>query len=733
MGSGIRVGKPRQASALIKKAISYQSRQLFTNISVGALCPFILVFLAGFGGSLIIKAIQSSTPIKEYVYCSNQPAMNEINIPYWNLKDQRLPKSSAQEFKGATLDEVIHANFAYVTGLLGLSGPPGALAASYTRPCVRWFGENYPKSALYERDPGESGSAVRDASYLAQPLGGWLNALNQGNGTLVDAFSVNLFQGSQLKAAAIVGYDNELYRNLIGSKPKQNPLPPIIIGQTSSPLDFPPTSNSTGLLEAIPTRLFSCLGFNAVAGGPSLLALQPTPWYNVSKATSDELDDTISAQLQNVIIGLAKIPKDKILSNSPEDFNKVFLEVAAILENLPHGAVYFRTIDHSEKKYSVDFHIGTDVRIKAASNFPPPGPRILFQQTQLSNAILKQSNSRFSSAQITQGFRILPQVTSSKFFLPFGSLIGGILYPFGVSFLLPIFVIILVQEKEARILVMMTINGMRPGAYYLSHYITFLLLFTLSSAVFLTTGFLTGLTLFTQTEISALLLLFFVWGNNQVALSFFFATLFDRSRIALISVFLMVLCSVIVNNAIDQLYMTGRAPSLMFLWPFFGFFRALSLANQASFDPSKFPIKLSDLFGTGEIAVAFFFQILTIFLYLGIAGYLNAVFPSEFGIQRPWYFPVTWFYSLFGKFDGETFQRAEIEDVEIQFEDDDVRAERERVLASDFNPQEYPLVIKNMRKAFAGFGGQNPKLAVKDVTFAVEKGIVFGLLGPNVM
>jgi hypothetical protein len=34
-------------------------------------------------------------------------------------------------------------------------------------------------------------------------------------------------------------------------------------------------------------------------------------------------------------------------------------------------------------------------------------------------------------------------------------MVGRILYPFGVSFLLPIFVITLVKEKEDRILVMM--------------------------------------------------------------------------------------------------------------------------------------------------------------------------------------------------------------------------------------------------------------------------------------
>jgi hypothetical protein len=49
----------------------------------------------------------------------------------------------------------------------------------------------------------------------------------------------------------------------------------------------------------------------------------------------------------------------------------------------------------------------------------------------------------------------MPQLFTTKADLPIASFVGRILYPFGVSFLLPIFVITLVKEKEDRILVMM--------------------------------------------------------------------------------------------------------------------------------------------------------------------------------------------------------------------------------------------------------------------------------------
>ena len=60
-----------------------------------------------------------------------------------------------------------------------------------------------------------------------------------------------------------------------------------------------------------------------------------------------------------------------------------------------------------------------------------------------------------NSTKITHGFRGMPQLFTTKADIPIASMVGRILYPFGVSFLLPIFVITLVKEKEDRILVMM--------------------------------------------------------------------------------------------------------------------------------------------------------------------------------------------------------------------------------------------------------------------------------------
>jgi ABC-type glutathione transport system ATPase component len=43
----------------------------------------------------------------------------------------------------------------------------------------------------------------------------------------------------------------------------------------------------------------------------------------------------------------------------------------------------------------------------------------------------------------------------------------------------------------------------------------------------------------------------------------------------------------------------------------------------------------------------------------------------------------------------------------------------------------YPLVVKDMRKVYPGYGGRKPKIANKSISLKVNRGEIFGLLGPN--
>jgi ABC-type multidrug transport system fused ATPase/permease subunit len=260
--------------------------------------------------------------------------------------------------------------------------------------------------------------------------------------------------------------------------------------------------------------------------------------------------------------------------------------------------------------------------------------------------------------------------------------------------------------------------------------------------IFLVSGGVARLTLFTLTDRAVLTILFLLWGNNQISLAFFFSTLFNKSRFALVIVFLIVLCSVIISLVIDQLFLGSQAPAGYFVWPPFAFYRALGLINRASYTEGVRPYDLGMLRNGDEVFTIVLFLLFEIPVFLFLAFYLEAVFPTEFGVRKSWHFPVTDLIRAYQRYQsrklhGESKSEAElaigiqIDESETKFEDADVKAERARVTDASFAHDKYPLVMKNMRKVYAGRGGQGPKLAVKDVSFAVEKGITFGLLGPN--
>ncbi|KAI8909841.1 hypothetical protein EDD86DRAFT_190603 [Gorgonomyces haynaldii] len=716
-------GPSRQGAALTMKALSYQKRQTFNNVCCIALCPLFMVLIAAGLGGLIEGLILRANPVTEYLYCSSKPTFNEVNVPIWDTSDltvyQTTPKS---QVPGASNDKVYDVNWALIRGVLSTNGPPGAASSSYKRPCSFWYADDYPYSEPYDRDPLQRGDKIRDAMFVAEPIGGWLSVIASQNKSRIDATGINIFNVNQQRAWLHVGFANGV-DSLLGNKSFANPFLASLL-TNSSANNFVNGTRSNGLLNTIGTRYYA----DIVLTGPYnaiVRSVQPFPWYNVSTGTNvaNDLDDKIAIAINSALLEIAKLDKTALLGSNVTARTLFYLQVNQLLTAVPYGGIYFSTINHSQRKYSWNFHVGVDKRLTASTNFPAAGPRLLLQQTLLDNAILRMSNpSTLGDSSITHGFRIMPQLGSNAISIPFGSIIGSILYPFGVSFLLPIFAIILVQEKEQRILMMMKMNGMKSWSYYISHYLTF----------------------FTLTDNGVLILLFFIWGHNQISLAFFLATFFNRSRLALITVFLLVLCSVIISLVTADLFDGKTAPEGYLIWPPFAFYRALSLINTASFSATVAPYRMSDLKPGDEVNTCIAYMAVEIFIYLFITYYLDAVFPSEFGVRKPWHFPVSEPYHYMLKrqrikanggvdplSEAEMAKKVTVDEKETQFEDADVKAERARLTADGFDSAPYPLVMKNMRKVYAGRGGAGPKLAVKDVTLAIEKNTVFGLLGPN--
>ncbi|KAL2912237.1 hypothetical protein HK105_208305 [Polyrhizophydium stewartii] len=743
----IPVGKSRQITALAFKAVSFQKRQMFTNICcirwVGSLCdanvlfvvftkpsslcPIFMISIAAGLGALITSLINQSISNTETIRCSNYDAMTSLRIPNWNSTQDIPQVARSPNWADATLPTLYATNYDIISSL-SLSGPPGAASAFFQRPCVFWYGEKYPTSAIYERASGASDVYVRDATYTAEPLGGWIGALLTGlQAGTVNTRTLQLFIGLQQRSWAVYSAADSATLAALGtlSKPNNISVQTLLAQSSSPPFTTVSSGSNIGLFGTIPKRYWYDLNSisSASAGSSSTIGVQPVPWYEYSSGSDDDLDTYIGTALNSVIAEIAKVDKSALIgggSRGSAAATELLIKIGKLLYAMPHGGIYFNKIDHTNRQYSWNYHFGTDTRLSGSSSFPAAGVRLLLQQTQLDNAILRNSNpATLGSASITQGLRIFPRVVSAGFNFPFGGLIGGILYPFGVSFLLPVFVVTLVQEKEYRVLVMMQMNGMKSIWYYASHYVTFYVLFAISSALFLIAGYVGGLTLFTLTQPGVYIVLFFLW----------------------VTAFLVVLLSVLISLTVDSIFTNGTTPAAYYIWPPFAFYRGLTVMNKASYTATLRPYRLSDLRLGDEVGNAVVAMSISIAVYGLITAYLAAIVPSEYGTPRPWHFPVTGLISAYRRWsslrsggpknsEADLALSIQIDPEETKFEDADVKAERQRVLERKFDSSS-PLILSHMRKVYAGRGGAGPKLAVKDVTFAVEEGVVFGLLGPN--
>jgi hypothetical protein len=86
-----------------------------------------MCLLSGALGILITSLLTRSADQNDYLFCSNLKAMNSANIPYFNVLDNIALLPTTNRVGGSIL---YHLNWAFVTGVISLSGPPGAATAS---------------------------------------------------------------------------------------------------------------------------------------------------------------------------------------------------------------------------------------------------------------------------------------------------------------------------------------------------------------------------------------------------------------------------------------------------------------------------------------------------------------------------------------------------------------------------------------------------------------------------
>ncbi|OMJ19519.1 ABC transporter A family member 9 [Smittium culicis] len=735
-GSNTNQRKSYQLRALARSKLSYQKRQYKVNICCVAICPLMMVAIGGIIGILIKNLVAKSFPKTDFLMCSNQNASDAFNLPLSRNNINLLPTVDPSTIPHSSSSKTYYATNFYLLPftISDSTGQSRPYTLADTQPsCVWAYDKNYNFSNPYLVNPNVSLSARLDATNKPDPLGGWLNT------NFMRANPLRLLLNQQIPWMIVKDpSSNAGFRNKI------NPI-------TMTPSDFSPSSlisgsaiqdflssNSTksiisnnqgsGFLNQANTNFF--LNINP-SNSSATYSFLPVPWFQQSASSTSspaDLDDELATYIRATLKGFESIDPSVFNAKSgnasdSDSLNALlyyFGNTSSISSQMPWGALYFNNADSASRNWDYILQVGENLQISNAGNVPSIIERMFTQQTILGNSFLRDSLKK-TEASIVHLLRAMPQVFVYEFTIPIGSLIGSSLYPFGVSFLISIFVLILVKEKEERILVMMQMNGLKYSYYYISHYIHFFILTVWSSIFFLIGGKAFKLEMFTKTSLALLIILLLIWGNVIISISFFLSSLFKRSRSSQVLVYLIVLWGVIIDSTISFIY-TSSPPLAYLIWPPFAMYRAMSRLNAAAISTERAGYTLSDVKPGDDVFNFIIALVIGWAVYLLLAIYLNLTLAGEFGIRRPWHFIFT---DLFKKQAEIPRELESYDESELEFEDIDVKAERNRTLQNQF-PQDNPLVLRRVRKVYP-----SGKIAVKDVTLSIEKGTIFGLLGPN--
>lgn len=178
--------------------------------------------------------------------------------------------------------------------------------------------------------------------------------------------------------------------------------------------------------------------------------------------------------------------------------------------------------------------------------------------------------------------------------------------------------------------------------YYISTYVTFYINYCISSSLFLITGYIFNLDLFRKTAIGILILVLLLWGHVQICLAFVFNAIFRSSSIATVSVFILTVCGVVTSFILSQIFISVSSfPVVLYMWPPFLFYRVLDLLNRHATSTLLRPYTFKMLTDGNVIQVALIILAVEVVVLLLLAIYLTQILPSEYGLQRPWHFPVT--------------------------------------------------------------------------------------------
>ncbi|KAF7065284.1 hypothetical protein CFC21_071403 [Triticum aestivum] len=332
----------------------------------------------------------------------------------------------------------------------------------------------------------------------------------------------------------------------------------------------------------------------------------------------------------------------------------------------------------------------------------------------------------------------MPKVgTSYRFDL--SSLISPLFFTWIVELLFPVMLTYLVYEKQQKLKIMMKMQGLKDGPYWMISYGYFFVLSVVYMTFFVFFGSLIGLNFFRVNNYGIQIVFFFVYINLQIAFAFFVASFFSSVKIATVIGYIYVFGSGLLGAFLFRFFIEDINFSrgwilVMEIVPGFSLYRGLYELGQYAFSGNAMGAtgmmweNLKDpINGMRDILI-----VMTVewALMLVLAFYLDQVSSIGGSVGNP-----LLFFRCLQKKHAPPLQSSFAQQnhkVAVDMEKADVAQERQVVeqLLMDCNANQ-AIICDNLRKVYPGKDGNPDKLAVRGLSLALPKGQCFGMLGPN--
>lgn len=403
-----------------------------------------------------------------------------------------------------------------------------------------------------------------------------------------------------------------------------------------------------------------------------------------------------------------------ISATSLDDFDKKIFEIRSDDQTY---AYYLDSYTSSEFTYTAFFN-----------NTAPYSPYIAVNQfnnaflryhTKNDNAYMKMNLNPLG---ITSGIRNL-EATIDGF-------ITVLLFALAYAFIPASMIVYIIKEREFNAKHQQLISGVNIYAYWLTNFIVDYIKYLIPALVTFALLFIFDVTFYTdgmKALMSLLLLLTFGWA--MIAFVYVFSFAFRTPSSGQITIFVISFFAsfvlVILTFALKLIESTRNFTTNVLEWilrllPFFCFpYGFFNMANDKLY---KLVYEWDDSPGPFSRRVS-----LLDLLYMLIIGGL--LFASIILIENSYRF-----YMFFSRKSKKKIVNSYIDNENETIMDNDVKEEEERV---NTDPSRYSVRVENLVKTYDTSTGalccKNTKLnrAVKGITFGVEPGTVFGLLGTN--